>query len=292
MKKKRQILVISIVVLIAIAFVALAYGLQKNRKTPEERIAKKASETDAEGEDNDDKNQKSDSPVNENEKAGDNVLMIGAVKMEMLSAKVFEGDDISSETEYPATYFKYQTLPDPEYTKEETDWEAIYEEAPEVKDVRQAEYGVYSEEYWESVKAKYQDVIDRYTYTKTIPQKMYFIKCRLTNLSSAAIEDALPLDVTIVSSDTGEVKAFEEDLGYFDKPVYTEGDDRGHKYFWFKLDGKESMECTIGLLVSKEYGDNVKNYYGESIPSDTEGFAYDPSILPDFINIDALPQTE
>ena len=158
--------------------------------------------------------------------------------------------------------------------------------------MRQAEYGVYSEEYWESVKAKYQDVIDRYTYTKTIPQKMYFIKCRLTNLSSAAVEDALPLDVTIVSSDTGEVKTYEEDLGYFDKSVYTEGDDRAHKYFWFKLDGKESMECTIGLLVSKEYGDNVKNYYGKPIPSGTEGFAYDPSILPDFINIDALPQTE
>ena len=292
MKKKRQILIICIAALIAIAFVALAYGLQKNRQTPEERIAKKASETDAVGEDNDDKNQKSDSPVNENEKAGDNVLMIGAVKMEMLSAKVFEGDDISSETEYPATYFKYQTLPDPEYTKEEKDWEAIYEEAPEYKKVHLADYGEYPIDYVMEIQDKYSDVIEKYTTTKTVQQKLYFIKCRLTNLSSAAIEATLPLDVTIVSADTGEVKTFEEDLGYFDKPVYTEGDDRGHKYFWFKLDGKESMECTIGLLVSKEYGDNVKNYYGTSIPSDTEGFAYDPSILPDFIDIDALPRTE
>ena len=284
--KKRRILIISIVALIAIAFVALAYGLQKNRKTPEERIAKKASETDAVGED---KNQKSDSPVNENEKAGDNVLMIGAVKMEMLSAKVFEGDDISSETEYPATYFMYQTLPDPQLTFEETDWEAVYEEAPEVKDVRQAEYGVYSEEYWESVKAKYQDVIDRHTYTKTIPQKMYFIKCRLTNLSDSIIENTLPLEVAIVSSENGELITSEEDLGYFDKPIYTEGDDRARKYFFFKLDGKESIECTIGLEVSKEYGDNVKCYYGNPIPGPD---SYDPSILPDFIDIDALPQTD
>ena len=155
-----------------------------------------------------------------------------------------------------------------------------------------ADYGEYSPDYEQEIEDKYSDLREKYTTTKTVQQKLYFIKCRLTNLSSAAIEDALPLDVTIVSSDTGEIKTYEEDLGYFDKPVYTEGDDRAHKYFWFKLDGKESMECTIGLLVSKEYGDNVKNYYGKPIPSGTEGFAYDPSILPDFINIDALPQTE
>lgn len=59
--------------------------------------------------------------------------MVGAIKIEMLSADVIEGSEISTENRYPVEYFRDQTLPDPEETEDIIDWDSIYEEAPEVK---------------------------------------------------------------------------------------------------------------------------------------------------------------
>ena len=93
------------------------------------------------------------------------------------------------------------------------------------------------------------------------------------------------MDVSAKSMDTGEVE-YDADICYFDKAIYTEGSERDMKYYFFRLDGNESMECTIGLAVPQ--AENEKYYYGEPVTGDTP---YDPEMLPDFIDIDALPIT-
>ena len=79
-------------------------------------------------------------------------------------------------------------------------------------------------------------------------------------------------------------------MRYFDKPIYTEGEGRSMRYFFFKLEGQESMECTIGLVVPQEFGENDHHYYGNA-PEGSLG-QYDPTTLPNFVDIDALPRTE
>ena len=226
-------------------------------------------------------------------KSGDNILMIGSVKVELLSADVLDGrnEEVSTETKYPVEYFKSQSLPADNVTEAVTDWDTILEVSPEFKEFNQAPFGTYTGEETVEKMESFSDLIDSYTTTVVRPQKVYFIKCRLTNESSSAAMDTLPLEVTSVS-DTGKM-TYREDLKYFDKPIYTEGEDRDKKYFFFKLAGHESMECTIGLVVPQEFDENDRHYYGDS-PFDASGgsIQYDPTVLPNFVDIDALPKPE
>ena len=215
----------------------------------------------------------------------------------MLSVDILEGEELANETRYPAQYFINQELPVAGYTNERIDWDAIYAEAPEVEKVRMADYGVYDEEETLAVMDKYADVIEKHTVNIEVTNRVYFVKCRITNVSSTSpIETLFPMDVIYKSEDTDE-QGYYEALRYFDKPVYTEGDDR-KKYFTIKLDAGETMECTLGLSVpsdirdlpSQDYGEHVKHYYGELIASGTT--KYDPSLYPNYVDLDALPKTE
>ncbi len=260
-----------------------AYMLQKNKETPEERSnTTKKTTTNASSENS------TTSEKSVVEGVGDNVLMVGAIKIEMLSADVIEGSEISTENRYPVEYFRDQTLPDPEETEDIIDWDSIYEEAPEVKDVHLSDYDAYTAEESEEIMDRNQDVIDKYTYTKVKPRKFYFIKCKLTNMGNADVEDAFPYDVVYDSPEASEI-SYNEALCYYDKPIYTDGDERAMKYYFFRLKGHESMECTIGLAVPQEFDENEKHYYGSLI---TGNFSYDPAKLPDYVDIDSLPKTE
>ena len=117
------------------------YMLQKNKETPEERSNTTTKTTSNASSENSTTSEKSVV-----EGVGDNVLMVGAIKIEMLSADVIEGSEISTENRYPVEYFRDQTLPDPEETEDIIDWDAIYEEAPEVKDVQLSDYDAYTVE--------------------------------------------------------------------------------------------------------------------------------------------------
>ena len=214
--------------------------------------------------------------------------MIGSVKVELLSADVLEGDDISTETEYPVEYFKYEELPAQNLQEEVIDWDAMYEESPEFEEFDKAPYDEYSYDEVIEIMDSYQYLFDKYTTTVTKPNKVYFIKCRLTNEGSVAVTNTFPLWVTSVS-ESGELKS-REVLKYFDKPIYTEGEGRSMRYFFFKLEGQESMECTIGLVVPQEFGESDHHYYGNK-PEGSLG-QYDPTTLPNFVDIDALPRTE
>ena len=215
----------------------------------------------------------------------------------MLSVDILEGEELANETRYPAQYFGNQELPDAGHTNERMDWDAIYAEAPELKKVREADYGVYDGDEIDAVMNKYADVIEKHTVNIEVTNRVYFVKCRITNVSSTTpIETLFPMDVIYKSEDTDEW-GYHEALCYFDKAVYTEGDDR-KRYFTIKLDAGETMECTLGLSVptdirdlpSQDYGEHVKHYYGELIGSGMS--KYDPSLYPNYVDLDALPKTE
>ena len=297
---KRKCAVISVVVALMLLLTGIvAYWLQKNKESVSDRINRKASETDAaeKVEAGNDTVEQDSSKKTTTEEAttedyrqicGDNILMIGSVKVELLSADVLEGDDISAETEYPVEYFQYEELPASNLLEDITDWDSVWNASAELKEMKESPYNAYTDEEYDEIWARNQEVVDKYTYTKTMPQKVYFIKCRLTNEGSVAVTNTFPLEVTSVS-ETGELTS-REDLRYFDKPIYTEGEGRSMRYFFFKLEGQESMECTIGLVVPQEFGENDHHYYG-NIPEGSLG-QYDPTTLPNFVDIDALPRTE
>ena len=295
---KRKCAVISVVAAFVILLTGIvAYWFRENKDSVSDN--RKASETDAAekveaGNDTVEQDSSEETTTEEattedyRQICGDNILMIGSVKVELLSADVLEGDDISTETEYPVEYFQYEELPAANRLEDITDWDSVWNESEELKEMHDAPYDAYTAEECDEIWARNQEVVDKYTYTKTMPQKVYFIKCRLTNEGTVAVTNTFPLAVTSVS-ETGELTS-REDLRYFDKPIYTEGDGRAMRYFFFKLEGQESMECTIGLVVPQELGENDHHYYG-NIPEGSLG-QYDPTTLPNFVDIDALPRTE
>lgn len=298
MKRKKDILMVVLIILILAVTGIVAYSFQKNKESTSDRVSRIASETDAKKADaSETENGTEDGTEDKREGCGDNILMKGCAQIEMLSVDILEGEELANETRYPAQYFINQELPVAGYTNERIDWDAIYAEAPEVEKVRMADYGVYDEEETLAVMDKYADVIEKHTVNIEVTNRVYFVKCRITNVSSTSpIETLFPMDVIYKSEDTDE-QGYYEALRYFDKPVYTEGDDR-KRYFTIKLDAGETMECTLGLSVpsdirdlpSQDYGEHVKHYYGELIASGTT--KYDPSLYPNYVDLDALPKTE
>ena len=295
MDKKKRAVISGIVALMIFLTGIVAYWLQKNKESVSDRINRKASETDAAGnmetrKDTGEHDSSEETTMEDyRQVCGDNILMIGSVKVELLSADVLEGDDISEETEYPVEYFEHEKLPASNLLEEVIDWDSIREESPEVdKCFSVPGYRGSDGENGARIMAENEELIKKYTTTVERPQRAYFIKCRLTNEGSVAVTNTFPLVVTSIS-ESGEL-TYREVLRYFDKPIYTDGDDRAMRYFFFKLEGQESMECTIGLVVPQEFGENDYHYYG-NIPEGA-GDQYDPKALPNFVDIDALPRTE
>ena len=290
-------MVVLIILILAVTGI-VAYSFQKNKESTSDRVSRIASETDAKKtEASETKNITEDDTEDKREGCGDNILMKGCAQIEMLSVDILEGEELANETRYPAQYFANQELPDAGHTNERIDWDAVYAEAPEVKKVRQADISEYSADEKVAVRDKYADVIEKHTAYIEVTNRVYFVKCRITNVSSTTpIETLFPMDVIYKSEDTDEW-GYHEALCYFDKPVYTEGEDR-KRYFTIKLDAGETMECTLGLSVptdirdlpSQDYGEHVKHYYGELIGSGMS--KYDPSLYPNYVDLDALPKTE
>ena len=298
MKRKKDILMVVLIILILAVTGIVAYSFQKNKESTSDRVSRIASETDAKKADaSETENSTEDGTEDKREGCGDNILMKGCAQIEMLSVDILEGEELANETRYPAQYFGNQELSDAGHTNERMDWDAIYAEAPELKKVREADYGVYDGDEIDAVMNKYADVIEKHTVNIEVTNRVYFVKCRITNVSSTTpIETLFPMDVIYKSEDTDEW-GYHEALCYFDKAVYTEGDDR-KRYFTIKLDAGETMECTLGLSVptdirdlpSQDYGEHVKHYYGELIGSGMS--KYDPSLYPNYVDLDALPKTE
>ena len=117
MDKKKRAVISGIVALMIFLTGIVAYWFQKNKESVSDRINRKASETDAAGnmetrKDTGEHDSSEETTMEDyRQVCGDNILMIGSVKVELLSADVLEGDDISEETEYLVEYFEHEKLP-------------------------------------------------------------------------------------------------------------------------------------------------------------------------------------
>ncbi len=303
MKRKRCVVMSVILLMLFAGTGAAAYKMQKNKKSVSDRAEEKTSEistrknSDTESGDTGQAEEQTESQTvdkagkTEND-TGDNIIILGAVKMELLSKEYVECDDLSSNTKYPLEYFVRDNLPSSEVTSEEVDWESIYAEAPEVKETRHVEnFADYDLDAYLAAKEKYKDVIEKYTYTKTMKGRMCFIKCRLTNTRDSKAIGYMPYDVVYWVPDTEDLD-YTESVWYFDKPIYTEGDERESKYFCYEIDGGESMECTMGIyVVDQRLGENEQHYYGV-IPEGNDDPTFDPTEVSNLVNLDNIPNEE
>ena len=82
-------------------------------------------------------------------------------------------------------------------------------------------------------------MIDKHTQTVVKTNKLYFIKCRLTNTGDAVVKNVFPYDIVERIPGESEV-SFVEGMVYFDKSVHTEGDDRASWYYLYRLEGHET----------------------------------------------------
>ena len=158
---KRKCVVISVVMAFMLLLTGIvAYWLQKNKESVSDRINRKASETDAAekveaGNDTVEQDSSEETTTEEattedyRQICGDNILMIGSVKVELLSADVLEGDDISAETEYPVEYFQYEELPASNLLEDITDWDSVWNASAELKEMKESPYNAYTDEEYD-----------------------------------------------------------------------------------------------------------------------------------------------
>lgn len=182
-------------------------------------------------------------------------MTYGSLSYAFLSYEVIDDSEIASQTTYPAECFYEGELPDPDATEEYIDREAIMEQCPELKEMwEDTENEKYSFEEQKEIYNANLDVIEANTYE--IPSERYyvFVKVRITNLTDRRIEQYLnELDCVASSADLEEHGSRTTNtMCYFDKSVYTEGDDRTHLYFLHTFEPNETLECTLGFWGKDE----------------------------------------
>ena len=305
-KKKTVITVVAAGLLLIVLGIGVS-SIERNKKSPvehgkdstqnqettvaEDGVA--ASEEISGNTDNDD-TEKSTEPVTEEqpksetwwmETPGDNVVADESkhLKIELIS---YEKTSKPDPDKYLAEYFKDGEPPEEIPAVEETDWDAVYAEAPELDKIHSADFGVYSREEILAANEKYKDIIDKYTKENVNGGSYYFIKCKVTNMTDEDIEMNLFYNTLFRSQDGKEI-TYEENLCYFDKPENTEGDSRANKFFIRVYHAGETIECTLGFAVRSEFGAGETIYFGYP-PTDDE--PYDPDDVPDLVRLDLIPE--
>lgn len=94
------------------------------------------------------------------------------------------------------------------------------------------------------------------------PRKTYlFTKCIVKNVSGKAVEHCIDL-YAFIRSDESEYLGLREGLCYFDKAEYIDGEDRQKRFFWYRFDEDEELECVLGFEVREgEAGKENEQYY-------------------------------
>lgn len=105
------------------------------------------------------------------------------------------------------------------------------------------------------------------------PRKTYlFIKCIVKNISGKAVEHCIDL-YTFIRSDESEYLGLREGMCYFDKAEHIDGEDRQKRFFWYRFDEDEELECVLGFEVREgEAGKEKEQYYIGNQPSNVDYF--------------------
>lgn len=219
------------------------------------------------------------------ETVGDNIICLNDLKVEMISCDIIPDTELKSQTKYPEKNFITGEFPDTDFVEENTDWDAVYNEAPEYKKICENGLRNYSDEEQKEIADKYQPIIDKNTTSGHPVTNYYFIKCRVSNELDHVVEEPLSIFVLFLSENRDRIW-YEDSYYYFDKSEHTEGDDRGQNFFKCRLEPGESTECTIGIEVKRCFGAGETYYFGDPPATDD---LYNPDTVPDLVRADMIP---
>jgi len=258
LKMKKKYIFVGLVVAIA----GLLAGIliirnEKDRQSPVDRYMNAQSEEDPKNSVFDEADTATEGAAAENETS--NNFTYRDIRYEFLSYEIIEDTDIAAQTKYDGANFYSGELPDPNELEEYIDYDAIKAECPELK------------EMWETDKYTFEetieifnnniDIVNKHTSMVHFKTRYIFINCQITNTSDKVRDVYMNEIRCILSSPDMEQYVYNDNMCYFDAPVYTQGEDREHSFFCYSLQPGETLDCTVGFAVKDEI-ENPEYYFG------------------------------
>ncbi len=234
-----------------VAAVLAVHAIESKKKMPEERRQQKAQE----------EQKKPADFAGKIEEEKRNVILSESrsLEFEFLSYEIVEDTEIEKQAAYKAEYFYDGELPDADYQEEVIDYERAEKECPELRDIWAEDA---DDRYtYEEIADIYNKHIGEYTSMQHLKTRYLFVKCRIRNLRDKSIEESVSMDYGTVSGD-GKDYAYHDGGIYFDKPMHVEGEDRSHSFFYYTFEPGETLECTFGMEIKQEFGEDEEYYIG------------------------------
>lgn len=183
-------------------------------------------------------------------------VTIDNITYEFVDCDMIEDTEIEMQTRYPAEFFVDSALPDANYQTDLLwDYEKMYEEIPELEDIKEIVLNPYNytEEEYNALTDPYarQDAGDKYRIEGHPKSRYYFVKMRIENESVESREIVLS-DLYLIQTNRAKSYAVTTDnIIYFDKTQYVENPDRLSWFTWYTMKPKEVLECVIGYEIDE-----------------------------------------
>lgn len=123
-----------------------------------------------------------------------------------------------------------------------------------VDDSEMAEQTTYAAEYFKSGEIPAIDPEE--------PRKTYvFVKCKLINTTDRPVNSSIAL-YGFIENEGSPYLDLREGECYFDKAENVNGEDRQKRFFWYKFEPGEELECVVGYAFREtEAGKETETYY-------------------------------
>ena len=196
------------------------------------------------------------------EEKSDNTFCVGYdFDVEVLAYSVLDAEELENQIQYKAGDFYENELPSAIRESQVVDYEAIEKESPELKEMWD-NLEKYSIEETKEIYSRNQDIVEKHTSMKEVPQKYIFVECRIINARNENTDVFLNnLNLVATSTDFKEWTNETSNITYFNQAEHKEGDDRIHSFFVVNMDAGEEMVCTLGFWVD-DLGEEAAYYIG------------------------------
>lgn len=183
-------------------------------------------------------------------------VTIDNITYEFVDCDMIEDTEIEMQTRYPAEFFIDSALPDANYQTDLLwDYEKMYEEIPELEDIKEIVLNPYNytEEEYNALTDPYarQDAGDKYRIEGHPKSRYYFVKMRIENESVESREIVLS-DLYLIQTNRAKSYAVTTDnIIYFDKTQYVENPDRSQLVYMVYNETERSIGSVIGYEIDE-----------------------------------------
>lgn len=294
-KRKKWLLMAALLGIAGIGCVTYIVNSEKDRQYPEERYMEKQNREN-EGikpaeQDASDKEQSE-----ENRKENGHCITYGKFTYEILAWERIDDTEIETQETYPEEHFR-DGIPDADYEIEMVyDYEALFSDYPGYEELFMNRYTYEQDDYFAQIE-KYE--IDEASYRQTThPETRYFFfRMKITNTTDKDQELVLNELNLIHANRNNGFALYTDGICYFDKAVYTEGEERLHQFTWYNMKPGETLECTVGYEM-RTYG--IKWMFPEEddvvyigiISPQMESQWINPVVSKNVVRVDDLPPME